>query len=132
MYQLCFHLPSPTCQPSCFLSLLISRIIFPHYLDIYSGEFQSVAVTTCSGLSMVVKKIRHQPGSLFVNSFKEVKALRDKGLNGDYEDGRIGICVFFLSSPGEQPLYLQGEAVAPCQAHSHSGSGEISCHPPPR
>jgi len=72
------------------------------------------------------------PAWLSVNLFKEVKALRDKGLNGDYEDGRTGICVFFLSSPGEQPLYLQGEAVAPCQVHSHSGSGEISCHPPPR
>lgn len=91
-----------------------------------------MALTAFSGLSVVVHEIRHQPGSLcFVDSFKVVKALHNKGLNGDYEGERTDTCMLFLSSPAEWPLYLRREAVAPCQVHSHSGSEEISYHPPP-
>lgn len=67
---------------------------------------------------MVVNKMIEQPGSPFLDSFKEAKALPNDDLHGDYEGGRTDICMHFLSSPGAGllgSLYLQCEVVAPCQ-----------------
>lgn len=55
-----------------FSELIDIEMIVSHYLDICSCWFPSVALTACSGFSVLVNDIRHQPGSLdFVDSFKE-------------------------------------------------------------
>lgn len=58
-----------------------------------------------------------------------MKALHNRGLNRDYEDRRTDMCMFFLSSPGEWPLYSNVRELHPARcAHQHSGSEEISYH----